>query len=149
MNKNNKKIQLPILLNGAFSIDKRGEIDFVNDFTFDKVKRFYVVSTHKSGMIRAWHGHRYEAKYVYCISGTALVGAAFLDNWKNPSKESTVHQFVLSVKKPAVLYIPPGYANGFQSLTDDARLMVFSTKTVAESTKDDKRIDARHWDIWS
>jgi dTDP-4-dehydrorhamnose 3,5-epimerase len=56
---------------------------------------------------------------------------------------------VLSANKPSVLYIPPGYANGFMSLTPDARLMFFSTSTLAESKGDDHRYDPRHWDIWN
>ncbi len=55
---------------------------------------------------------------------------------------------MLSAGTPAVLYIPPGYANGFMSLTADARLAFFSTRTLAESQGDDVRFDARHWDIW-
>ena len=49
----------------------------------------------------------------------------------------------------AVLYIPSGYANGFMSLTEDLKLMFFSTTSLAESQGDDFRFDARHWDIWT
>jgi dTDP-4-dehydrorhamnose 3,5-epimerase len=35
------------------------------------------------------------------------------------------------------------------SLTDDTRLMFFSTSTLDESKNDDVRYDARHWDIWT
>jgi dTDP-4-dehydrorhamnose 3,5-epimerase len=55
---------------------------------------------------------------------------------------------VLAAKKPSVLFIPAGYANGFMSLTADAQLMFFSTSTLEESKGDDIRYDARHWDIW-
>ena len=51
-------------------------------------------------------------------------------------------------QKPAVLYLPAGYANGFMSLTDDATLMFFSTSTVEESRGDDIRFDARYWNAW-
>jgi dTDP-4-dehydrorhamnose 3,5-epimerase len=142
-------LQLPRLMTGGLSVDHRGEVDFVNEFDFKNIKRFYVVSNHKAGMVRAWHGHKYEAKYVYVLSGTALVGAVGIDNWENPSKEYKVHQFILSSKKPAILYIPQGYVNGFKSLTDDAKLMFFSTKTLEQTLKDDIRFDAEFWNIWS
>jgi dTDP-4-dehydrorhamnose 3,5-epimerase len=47
-----------------------------------------------------------------------------------------------------VIYIPPGYANGFMSLTSDLKLMYFSTSTLDQSAGDDIRYDARYWDIW-
>ena len=55
---------------------------------------------------------------------------------------------MLSANKPSVLFIPPGYCNGFMSLTQDAKLMFFSTSTLEESRGDDIRFHARHWDIW-
>jgi dTDP-4-dehydrorhamnose 3,5-epimerase-like enzyme len=148
MNKKTTKIKVPSLIEGDAIIDERGEVAFVNGFDFPKIKRFYMVSNNNAGEVRAWHGHKYEAKYVYAISGSALVAAIAIDNWKNPSKENKVHQFILSSKKPAVLYIPEGYVNGFKSLTKDARLMFFSTSTLEESKKDDIRFDPIYWNIW-
>jgi len=49
---------------------------------------------------------------------------------------------------PGALH-PAGYANGFMSLTGDARLIFFSDVTLAESKGDDYRYDARYWDIWT
>ena len=34
------------------------------------------------------------------------------------------------------------------SLTDDLKLMFFSTSTLEESAADDIRFDSRLWDIW-
>jgi dTDP-4-dehydrorhamnose 3,5-epimerase-like enzyme len=138
----------PTLLPGALAVDDRGEVGFVNDFTFAGVKRFYTVANHRQGFVRAWHAHRHEAKYVFVAEGAALVGAVKIDDWQKPSPAAEVHRFVLSARKPAVLFIPAGYANGFMSLTADARLIFFSTSTLEESKGDDIRFDARHWDIW-
>ena len=55
---------------------------------------------------------------------------------------------MLNDKNPAVLYIPAGYANGFMSLTDQAKAMFFSTATLEESLDDDIRFEARTWDPW-
>jgi dTDP-4-dehydrorhamnose 3,5-epimerase-like enzyme len=41
---------------------------------------------HAAGFIRAWHGHKKEAKYVLVVKGSALVCAVGIDNWVNPSK---------------------------------------------------------------
>jgi dTDP-4-dehydrorhamnose 3,5-epimerase-like enzyme len=136
------------LLQGALSVDDRGEVGFVNDFDFAKVKRFYTVKNHRQGFVRAWHAHRREAKYVTVVEGAALVGAVAINDWESPSKDAEVSRFVLSARKPSVLFIPAGYANGFMSLTADARLIFFSTSSLEESKDDDIRYDARYWDIW-
>lgn len=148
MKKNGQQFNKPYLLNGDVFIDTRGKVSFVNDFNFPKIKRFYIVENHEKGAVRAWHGHKHEEKYVFVISGIALVGAVQIDNWKNPSKKIKIHSFLLSSKKPAILYIPKGYANGFQSKTRDVKLIFFSTSTLDQSKKDDIRFDFRYWDIW-
>ena len=138
----------PRLLGGGLAVDDRGSVAFVNDFDFADVKRFYLVTNHRAGFVRAWHGHRREAKYVTVTRGAAVVGAVRVDDWDSPARDAEVHRHVLSAQKPSVLYIPAGYANGFMSLTEDATLMFFSTSTLVESSGDDIRYDARHWDIW-
>ena len=130
-------------------MDDRGSVAFVNAFAFEGVKRFYVVANHRQGFVRAWHAHRREAKYVTVITGAAVVAAVRIDDWENPSREAPVQRFVMTAEKPSVLFIPPGYANGFMSLTRDARLVFFSTSSVEESRGDDIRFDARHWDVWT
>ncbi len=139
----------PTILAGGLSVDDRGEVGFVNGFDFAGVKRFYTVRNHRAGFVRAWHAHRKEAKYVTVVSGAALVGAVRVDDWDAPSRAAPVARHVLAAGQPRVLYIPLGHANGFMSLTDDARLIFFSTSTLEESRNDDIRYDARHWDIWT
>jgi len=136
------------MMAGGLAADDRGELGFVNDFRFEGVKRFYTVANYRQGFIRAWHGHKREAKYVTAVSGAAVVGAVRIDNWDEPSRDLTVDRFVLSAHKPSVLYIPSGFANGFMSLTADLKLMFFSTSSLDESQGDDFRFDARYWDIW-
>jgi dTDP-4-dehydrorhamnose 3,5-epimerase-like enzyme len=138
----------PRLLEGALAVDDRGSVAFVNDFDFAGVKRFYLVTNHRAGFVRAWHAHRLEAKYVTVTRGAAVIGAVRIDNWETPSPTAEVNRYVLSAQKPAVLFIPAGFANGFMSLTEDATLMFFSTSTLAESGGDDIRYDSRYWDIW-
>lgn len=135
---------------GGLSVDDRGEVGYVNGFTFQGVKRFYVLSNHRQGFIRAWHAHRNEAKYVLVVRGAALVGAVKIEgNWLAPAKDVKVFRAVCSAKKPAVLYIPPGHANGAMSLSDDASIMYFSTASMEETKGDDVRYDSRYWDIWN
>lgn len=134
---------------GGIAVDDRGQVAFVNDFDFEGVKRFYLVSNHRQGFIRAWHAHRHEGKYVMVVQGAALIGAVKIDNWDHPSKDAEVYRAVLSANSPGVIYIPPGYANGFMALTENAKSVFFSTRTLDESLGDDIRFDARYWDIWN
>ncbi len=137
-----------ILFEGGLSIDDRGEVGFVNEFDMRQVRRFYTVCNHKPGFIRAWHAHKKEKKYVTVVSGAAIVAAVCIDNWESPSKDLHVHRYVLSAQKPAVLFIPNGHANGFVTLTDDTKLMFFSTAMLGESEGDDIRYDAHYWNPW-
>jgi dTDP-4-dehydrorhamnose 3,5-epimerase-like enzyme len=138
----------PDLLRGGLAVDDRGEVAFVNDFTFDGVKRFYTVSNHRQGFVRAWHGHRHESKYVLAVSGAALVCCVQPDDWESPSHDLEVQRFVIGERSPAVVYVPPGYLNGFMTLTPDTKLMFFSTSRLEESLADDVRFPARYWDPW-
>jgi dTDP-4-dehydrorhamnose 3,5-epimerase len=138
----------PLLIKGGLAVDDRGTVSFVNDFNFPGVKRFYMVENHQPGFIRAWHGHRYESKYVLVIKGAALICAVAIDDWEKPARDSKIWRYTLSEHTPAVLYIPAGYANGSMSLSPDAKIMYFSTSELAESLKDDIRFAADYWNPW-
>ncbi len=135
------------LIQGGVSCDDRGSVRFVNDFdpmTLG-VRRFYQVQNYKAGYIRAFHGHLKEGKYVYVSRGAALVVATEMvkndfDNWE---LNANIQRVVLNAETPKIWYIPPGYANGFKTLTDDATLIFYSTSTLEESKGDDIRFD---WD---
>ncbi len=141
-------MEQPRLMEGGLAVDDRGSLAFVNEFAFEGVKRFYIVSNHRSGFVRAWHGHRREAKYVLALSGAAIVAVVPIDNWDNPARDLPVQRYVLTEYKPALLYIPPGYANGFKTLKPETRLLFLSTATLEESRGDDLRYDAHYWDAW-
>jgi len=129
------------VLSGGIAVDDRGSVCFVNDFNFDGVKRFYQVENHRSGFIRAWHGHNKEGKYVYVVNGSALVGVVNM-------KTEEISKVVLSSKSPKILWIPSGNYNGFKSLEDDTKIMFFSTSTLEDSLGDDIRQEYDKWNIW-
>jgi dTDP-4-dehydrorhamnose 3,5-epimerase-like enzyme len=133
---------------GGLAVDDRGSLSYVNDFDMSLFTRFYIVKNHSKGFIRAWHGHRFEAKGVMAVQGSALVAGVKVDNWDAPSTTLPQERFVLSSSKPSVLIIPPGYANGFKSLSDDLILMFFSSSTLEESGKDDIRFASKTWNPW-
>ena len=119
---------------GGVAVDDRGCLKYINDFDFEGVKRFYQVENHERGFIRAWHGHKKEAKYAYVAKGSAWIGVIDME------EDVLVETFVLSDKSPKVLYIPPGKYNGFQSLEEGTIIQFFSTATIEESRGDDIRL---------
>jgi dTDP-4-dehydrorhamnose 3,5-epimerase len=140
----------PRLIEGGLAVDDRGSLSFANAFDFAGVKRFYKVTNHSTDVIRAWHGHVKEGKYVYVARGAAIVAAVQLDDVKAPNQRAPVQRWVLSDQKPALVFIPPGYANGFRSLVPDTHILFFSTSSLEESKGDDYRFPADHWgaQVW-
>ena len=131
----------PTIISGGIAVDDRGSVRFINDFNFKNVKRFYHVTNHRRGFIRAWHGHKKEGKYVYVSSGTALIGVVDM-------KTDEISKFIVSSKSPKILWIPPGNYNGFKSLEENTSILFFSTTTLEESLGDDIRKDYDEWNIW-
>ncbi len=137
------------LIEAGIAVDDRGQIQFCNGFDLKDMRRFYIVSNHQSHFVRAWHAHKKETKYAFVITGAAVVAAVKIDNWEKPNKNAVVQRFILSEKKPSVLRIPAGYANGFKTLTSDTKIMFISSSTLQESLNDDIRFPADYWNPWT
>jgi len=140
----------PTLIKGGFAVDDRGMLTFANDFDFNGVKRFYMVENFSPETIRAFHGHKNEAKYVFVVSGSAIVAAVEIDNTETPNKNNKARRFVLSARNPGILFIPAGFANGFRPLEHGTKIMFYSTSTLEESKGDDYRFPHNYWgkEIW-
>lgn len=145
-----ENLNKPKLIKGGIAIDQRGGVSFVNDFDFKNIKRFYMIENASTDVIRAFHGHFEEEKYALVVSGSALIAAVEINDPVNPSKDKKVQRFILSAKKPTILYIPGGYANGIRSLEKDTKIIFFSTASLEESKKDDYRFPYDYWgkDVW-
>lgn len=140
----------PVLIEGGLATDARGQVSFVNGFGFKGVVRFYMVENSPEQPIRAFHGHMKEAKYVFVPSGRALVAVVKLTDPEVPSTNEVPERFILSADKPAILYIPDGYANGFRALEPNTRAIFFATASVEDSKADDYRFPHDYWgaDVW-
>jgi dTDP-4-dehydrorhamnose 3,5-epimerase-like enzyme len=140
----------PKIMMGGTAIDDRGSVCFINEFDFADVKRFYQVRNYSTGIVRAFHGHSREAKYIYVATGSAIIIAVPLADLLEVKQKPTIHRFVLSAAKPAILFIPENYANGFRCLEENTILQFFSTATIEESSKDDTRFpfDILGKEVW-
>ncbi len=138
----------PYLIQGNKHIDERGVISFVNDFNLENVVRFYTILHEDISIIRAWQGHKFETKYFYCLKGRFIINLVKIDDWDSPTIDLSVDTFILEEGISQVLFVPPGYANGFKATLKNSHLLVFSDKTVKDSLGDDYRFDKDNWFNW-
>lgn len=130
--------------------DTRGTIKYANEFTFRNVKRFYHIVLREKNMIRAFHGHMIEEKFIYVIRGTLRVVLVPLSDSSSPSKEVQTEAFTLNTQSPQILHIPSQYANGIMSLEENTEVLFYSTLLLEDSLKDDYRFDENYWgkNVW-
>lgn len=103
------------------------------------IKRTYVVENLVRGQVRAWHGHQNAHTYMHVIKGSCRLVARIID----PTDQTPDFEAVCSERKPQLFYVPPGYYNGAESLTDGTKILVYSTLSFDEVKKDDVRMS---WD---
>ncbi|WP_294958193.1 WxcM-like domain-containing protein [uncultured Flavobacterium sp.] len=135
-----------IIQGGKFS-DQRGSISYVNDFNFTDIERFYIISNSKENPVRAWQGHKLDAKNFYCLSGAFNIYFIKIDNWENPSKDLTIETVYVSESDSKIVHIPAGYANAIESLEENSKLISFSTLPLSNVSDDDVRYPSDYWRI--
>jgi dTDP-4-dehydrorhamnose 3,5-epimerase-like enzyme len=136
-----------MIIKGNSFTDNRGTINFVNDFHFEGIKRFYTIFHPDTSVIRAWQGHKIETKYFFVTKGKFLICWVEIDNWDKPKKELKVNKEILYADSPQILMVPAGNANGFKALEDHSTLIVFSDLDLDTSAKDLYRFDWNYWEI--
>lgn len=140
--------QLPFLIQGSSFTDDRGTLNYINDFHFEGIKRFYTIIHKSTSVVRAWQGHKAETKYLYAVKGSFVICWVKIDDWTNPSKELPVHKEILSEGDSKLLVIPSGFANGLKALEPDSHLLIFSDLSLEDSKKDCYRYDKNYWMDW-
>lgn len=133
-----------IIQGGKFS-DQRGTISYVNDFTFTDIERFYIISNSLENSIRAWQGHKLDAKNFYCLSGSFNIHFIKIDNWENPSKDLIIETVLVTESDSKIVHIPGGYENAIESLEENSKLISFSTLPLANVSDDDVRYPSDYW----
>lgn len=136
------------LITGGKHFDDRGVIEFFNDFDLKSIRRFYTITPADVSTVRAWQGHKVEAKWFHVVSGEFLIRLVKPDNWDAPSLDLPYSEFILSAENSEVLHIPAGYCNGFRALKPNSSLLVFSDVGLGESEGDDFRFSSDYWSNW-
>ena len=123
----------PCLINYKNNTDNRGA--FLSFFKEDNpqinkiwgsrsVKQINMSINKKKGTVRGMHYQREpfeEAKIVNCVNGK--IHDILVDIRKDSSTYLKAIEFVLSAKESSALFVPEGYAHGFQVLEDDTQLL--------------------------
>ncbi len=122
----------PQLISGSSYLDDRGVLTYNNNVDLSPVRRTYMITGHR-GFIRAWHGHKIESKLMQVVSGQFRIRLVNME---------TLSQHTLYMTNNGdMLYVPAGFYNGLQHLSDNSTLLVYSDKTVDQSKGDDYRED--------
>lgn len=136
---------MPKVIQGGNFSDHRGSISYVNDFSFHGIERFYIISNSNENPIRAWQGHKLDAKNFYCLSGSFKIHYVKVDNWETPTKNLKIETIIVSEHDSKIVHIPAGYANAIESLENNSKLISFSTLPLTDVKEDDVRYPADYW----
>ncbi|WP_125722348.1 cupin domain-containing protein [Flavobacterium ustbae] len=137
----------PEVIQGGNFSDHRGTISYVNDFNFDVIERFYIITNSEENPVRAWQGHKLDAKNFYCVSGSFKIHFIKIDNWENPSKDLNIETVLVNEFDSKIVHIPAGYANAVESLEKNSKLISFSTLPLSNVKEDDARYPADYWKL--
>lgn len=133
---------------GDTFIDQRGFTSFNNQFDLKIFRRCYIVESFTKGQIRAWHGHKHEVKAVLVLQGAIRFCTVKITDFNNPKPDTEIKSFYLTSRKNEIVVVPGGHVNGFQALTDNTKIIFFSSATLEESHTDDFRFNFDFWNPW-
>lgn len=137
----------PTIIQGGRFADHRGTVSYVNEFSFKDIERFYIITNADSNPIRAWQGHKLDAKNFYCVRGSFAIHFVPVDDWDHPATDAIVEQVVVTALDSKIVHIPAGYANAIVALEPDSQLLSFSTLPLDQVQEDDVRYATDYWAI--
>jgi dTDP-4-dehydrorhamnose 3,5-epimerase-like enzyme len=133
---------------GGQNTDERGTVSYFNDFDLSPVKRLYILENANVNVVRAWQGHKHEQKWFHAVAGNFEIVLVKPNNWESPSNDLEYTECKLHAENNSILHVPGGYVTGIKATSPNAKLLVFSDFTVAESKNDDYRFDKDLWYNW-
>ena len=122
----------PQIIKGNHHKDDRGTLTFNNDFNALGIKRVYTIENESLDFLRAWQGHQIEQRWFSAVAGSFKIKLIEIDDWKNPTKDLTILEFILNSENLDVLHVPRGFATSIQSLEDHSKLLLFADYQLGE-----------------
>jgi dTDP-4-dehydrorhamnose 3,5-epimerase len=124
-------------IEGSFLQDERGyflrtfcEKEFSQKGLNTHWPQVNLTNTLKKGTIRGFHYQRDpwgEIKLIRCVSGKAY--DVIVDCRRESKTFGQWESFELDSEKPSLLYVPKGFAHGFQTRTDNCQLLYLMSAT--------------------
>ena len=124
-----KKYEDLIFFKNKKHVDKRGYFkEILQEKIIKKKFPFLVMSFSRKGVIRGLHlqTNNSQGKYISVIKGKIYDIA--VDLRKKSKTYGKKYKFILSEKNNKSLYIPPGFAHGFQAIEDENYIIYNCTK---------------------
>lgn len=122
----------PKLISGGLFSDERGTLRYNNDLVATSIKRMYLLENKDLSVERAWQGHQIEQRWFSTVSGSFQITLLALDHWENPTQINIRYTFTLESETLDILHIPSGFLSHITSLTENAKLLVFSDYKLGE-----------------
>ncbi len=135
----------------VYRIDDRGyltEILRTTDEHFTKFGQVYLVGDLTKGIIRAFHKHAVLWDWFFISHGAAKF--VLVDDRKDSPTYKNMDIFVLSIRNPALLVVPPGVYHGWMSLEDDTQMISIASEVYNRKKPDEERISPDSFgDVWT
>lgn len=122
----------PQIIKGNHHKDDRGTLTFNNDFNALGIKRVYTIGNESLDFLRAWQGHQIEQRWFSAVAGSFKIKLIEIDDWKNPTKDLPILEFILNSENLDILHVPRGFATSIQSLEDHSKLLLFADYQLGE-----------------
>tara|TARA_R100000657_G_C4681024_1_gene129617 strand:- start:809 stop:1213 length:405 start_codon:yes stop_codon:yes gene_type:complete len=105
----------------SFNEDDRAQRHF---FQFDKLNgQINISHVNSTNHVVAWHKHKKQIDYWFCVKGSFKVGLAIPDG-----DSYTIKWEYLSDKNPRVIEIPPGVYHGYKALQPESIMLYYLTE---------------------
>ena len=122
----------PQIIKGNHHKDDRGTLTFNNDFNALGIKRVYTIENESLDFLRAWQGHQIEQRWFSAVAGSFKIKLIEIDDWKNPTEDLPILEFILNSENLDILHVPRGFATSIQSLEDHSKLLLFADYQLGE-----------------
>ena len=122
----------PQIIKGNHHKDDRGTLTFNNDFNALGIKRVYTIENESLDFLRAWQGHQIEQRWFSAVAGSFKIKLIEIDDWKNPTKDLPILEFILNSENLDILHVPRGLATSIQYLEDHSKLLLFADYQLGE-----------------
>ena len=122
----------PQIIKGNHHKDDRGTLTFNKDFNALGIKRVYTIENESLDFLRAWQGHQIEQRWFSAVAGSFKIKLIEIDDWKNPTKDLPILEFILNSENLDILHVPRGFATSIQSLEDHSKLLLFADYQLGE-----------------